>query len=253
MSFVQNWRDVLGSVRAAAPLVHCLSATVSMEIVADGLLAAGARPMMTETLDEAPIVTTAADAVLINLGTLSTDGMLGIPATVDVTRDRGVPWVLDPTAIGLAPVRTALARTFADLAPTVIRGNASEILVLADKGSGGRGADATTSSLEVSGIAHALAGRLGTVVAMSGATDVISDGSDLYQVTGGDEMLTQVTGTGCLLTALTAACCVVASPVDAALAASRWMKAAAETAAARSSGPGSFRMHLLDALNEEAR
>src|SRR5699024_405433 len=102
--------QVLASVRTQEPLVHCLTATVSMGIVADGLLAAGARPMMTETRAEAPVVTTQAEALLINLGTLSTDGLDGIPPTVAAAVRDGRPWVLDPTAIGIAPVRTPLAR-----------------------------------------------------------------------------------------------------------------------------------------------
>ena len=66
-------RPVIAAVREAAPMVHCITATVSMGLVADGLLAAGARPMMTETLQEAPVVTALADALLINFGTLSPD------------------------------------------------------------------------------------------------------------------------------------------------------------------------------------
>ena len=137
---------VLAAVREAAPLVHCLTATVSMQLVADGLLAAGARPMMTETLAEAPVVTTLADALLINLGTLSSDAMEGIPATVEVTHAEARPWVLDPTAIGLAPVRTPLARQLLEQRPTVVRGNASEVLALVGAGTGGRGADSTASA-----------------------------------------------------------------------------------------------------------
>src|SRR5699024_8185843 len=89
---------VLAAVREHEPLVHCLTATVSMAIVADGLLAAGARPMMTETRAEAPVVTTMADALTINLGTLSTDAVDGIPPTVAAAVRDGRPWVLDPTA-----------------------------------------------------------------------------------------------------------------------------------------------------------
>src|SRR5690606_3367601 len=128
---------VLEAVRAGAPLVHCITATVSMSLVADGLLAAGASPMMTETLAEAPVVTTLADALLINLGTLSTDAMDAIPATVDIATRQERPWVLDPTAIGIAPVRTPLARELLASRPTVVRGNASEVLTLAGHDGGG--------------------------------------------------------------------------------------------------------------------
>ena len=108
---LERVRPVLDAVRGRAPLVHCLSAAVSMEIVADGLLAAGARPMMTETAAEAPHMVPLADALLINLGTLSTDGAEGIPATVEAARGLGLPWVLDPAAVGAAPVRTTAGLT----------------------------------------------------------------------------------------------------------------------------------------------
>ena len=128
------------AVRARRPLVHCLSATVSMSLVADGLLAAGASPMMTETAQEAPTMTALADAALINLGTLSTDGMEGIPATVRACVELDHPWVLDPAAAGVAPVRTVLARDLLRRRPDVVRANASEVLALVGS-SGGRGAD----------------------------------------------------------------------------------------------------------------
>src|SRR5699024_4157120 len=145
---LQRAWPVLAAVRQRQPLVHCITAAVSMGIVADGLLAAGARPMMTETVAEAPAVTEAADALLVNLGTLSTDAMAAIPATVEVTSQAGRPWVLDPTAIGRAPVRTPLARRLLREGPAVVRGNASEMLALAGESDGGRGADSVAAPHE---------------------------------------------------------------------------------------------------------
>lgn len=241
---------VIAAVRERAPLVHCITATVSMGIVADGLLAAGARPMMTETLAEAPVVTTVADALAVNLGTLSTDAMDGIPATVAAAVRNGRPWVLDPTAIGLAPVRTPLARRLLESRPAVVRGNASEVLALAGTGAGGRGADSVASPAAAEDAARWVAGRTGGTVAISGATDLVLDGGRRALLTRGTPLLARVTGTGCLLGALTAACCAVeADPFRAALAATTWLTVAGEMAAERAAGPGSFRMELFDALD----
>ena len=245
---------VLAAVREQAPLVHCLTATVSMAIVADGLLAAGARPMMTETAAEAPVVTTLADALSINLGTLSTDAMDGIPATVEVAVRDGRPWVLDPTAIGIAPVRTPLARQLVESRPTAVRGNASELLALAGTGPGGRGADSTDTADAAADAAAQVARRTGGAVAVSGAVDLVLDARRQARVDRGSELLPRVTGTGCLLGALTAACTAVhPDPFEAALAATVWLDLAGEAAAARATGPGSFRMHLLDALDAVGR
>lgn len=245
---------VLEAVRRRQPLVHCLTATVSMGIVADGLLAAGARPMMTETLEEAPTLTALADALVINLGTLSTDAMDGIPATVAVAVQDARPWVLDPTAIGIAPVRTPLARTLLESRPDVVRGNASEVLALAGEGHGGRGADSRAVPEHADGAAEAIAARTGGAVAVSGPTDLVLSSTRRARVERGTALLARVTGTGCLLAALTAACrAVEPDPFTAALAATTWMDLAGEGAAQRAAGPGSFRMHLLDALDEVGR
>lgn len=240
--------DVVAAVRRRAPLVHCLTAAVSMNLVADALLAAGARPMMTETIDEAPDVVRRADAVLANLGTLSTDGRAGIPATVEVAVALGLPWVLDPAAVGPSPVRIGLAQDLLRRGPSVVRANASEVLVLAGKSAGGRGADSTDRSEDALQAARGLARETGAVVAISGAVDVITDGQQELRLHNGHPMLTRVTGTGCALGALTAACCAVAEPITAAVAATAWLAVAGEHAARRARGPGSFKIELLDEL-----
>ncbi len=230
-------------------MVHCVASTVSMALIADGLLAAGARPMMTETPAEAPVVTLKADALLVNLGTLSTDAADGIPPTIASARAVAHPWVLDPAAVGAAPLRTPLAVGLLDQGPSIVRANASEILVLAGMGSGGRGADATDQVGDAEGSARAVARRTGGVVAVSGPTDLVTDGHRTAFVPGGTPLLTRVSGTGCLLGALTAACAAVAPPWEAALAASTWLATAGELAATGSAGPGTFRVALVDALD----
>lgn len=238
--------EVITAVRKRAPLVHCLSATVSMGIVADGLLAAGARPMMTETAAEAPILVQRADALLINLGTLSTDGLAGIPPTVDAA---DIPWVLDPAAVGPTPTRRELAESLVTRNPDVIRANASEVLVLADRAPGGRGPDATVSVEDVVDAATRLARRSGAVIAVSGPTDHLIDPDDhQVKLSNGSPLLQLVVGTGCLLGALTAACCAVADPLKAAIAATSWLNVSAELAASESLGPASFRLRLIDQL-----
>lgn len=240
---------VVAAVRERAPLVHCITATVSMGLVADGLLAAGARPMMTETEAEAPAMTVLADALLVNLGTLSTDGAQGIPLTVARTVAAGHPWLLDPAAVGAGPVRARLARDLLAHRPTAIRGNASEILALGGQGSGGRGADATDTPAQARAAGAELASRSGTIVAISGPVDLITDGGRDVRVHGGTALLTRVTGAGCLLGALTAACVAVADPWHGVVAAAAWLALAGENAAGIASRPGSFRVALIDALD----
>ncbi len=244
-------RPVVRALREQAPLVHCITASVSMGLVADGLLAAGARPMMTETLAEAPTLTSVADALLVNLGTLSADATASIPAVVEVATEHGRPWVLDPTAIGLAPVRTPLARRLLPSRPTVVRANASEALALVGQGRGGRGADSVATPDGARDAATTLARRTGGAVAVSGEVDLVLDERREARLARGTALLSRVTGTGCLLGALTAACAAVHDdPFEAALAATTWMALAGERAAEAARRPGSFRPALLDALDE---
>lgn len=246
----------LTSMRARPPLVQGIVGSVTRGLVADGLLAAGARPMLTETRDEAPALVTIADALLVNLGSLSTDGREGCLPTARVAATAGTPWVLDPTAIGLAPVRTPLAHELLAVGPTAVRGNASEVLSLAGGGPGGRGADSTAGPDEAAEAARALATQHGCVVAVSGAVDLITDGDRVVRVTSGRPVLARVSGTGCLLGALTAATLAGTTgprsakgvtPFAAVLAATALLTVAADRAGHL--GPGSFRIALLDALD----
>ncbi|WP_435202799.1 hydroxyethylthiazole kinase [Janibacter sp. GS2] len=241
------------AMRARPPLVHGATGSVTRSFVADGLLAAGARPMLTESVEEAPTLVTVADALLVNLGSLSTDGMAGFVPTARAAGEHDVPWVLDPTAVGLAPVRTPLAHELLALGPTVVRGNASEVLTLMRDGRGGRGADSTATPDAAATAARELASGGRCVVAVSGARDLITDGSRTVRVTSGSPMLTRVTGAGCLLGGLTAALVAVASrdgratPFVGAVAATALLTVAADRVG--SLAPGSFKVALIDALD----
>lgn len=240
--------DAIDAVRESAPMVHCIGPGVSASLVADGLLAAGARPMMTATASESPTLVAAADALSINLGMLTTDGAEAIPPTITAARNAEVPWVLDPAAIGLAPVRTPLATSIVTERPVIVRGNASEILALHGSGKGGRGADTVNHPDQALAAGTEIARAADSVVAISGLVDLITDGRQMRRVALGSMLLPQVTGTGCLLGALMAACSAVATPWASAVTASAWLGVAGEMAELRASGPGSFRVALIDAL-----
>ncbi len=241
---------VVDAVREQAPLVHCLSSAVSMPTVADALLAAGARPMMTATAAESPRVVTGADALLVNLGTLTAEAATAIEPTVQACEDAGLPWVLDPAAIGArTPVRTELAhRLLRAHFPAVVRCNAAEAEVLAGRGAGGSGPDALGDAAGAQRAFAALADSCRGVSLVTGAVDWIGAAELRAAIERGDPLLTRVTGTGCALGALTAACVAVAAPLSGALTAATWMSLAGEWAAARTSLPGSFRVALMDGL-----
>lgn len=238
------------AMRTRPPLVHGITGSTTRTLVADGLLAAGARPMLTETREEAPALVAVADALLVNLGSLSSDGAAAALPTAGAAAAHGLPWVLDPTAIGVAPLRTPLARQLLALGPTVVRGNASEVRTLVGERGGGRGPDSTSGPDDAARAAGALAVAHGCVVSVSGPVDLVTDGEQVARVTSGVAMLTRITGTGCLLGALTAALSTRATPFVAAVAATALLTVAAERVGDRR--PGSFKVALVDALDEVA-
>ena len=241
--------DALGAMRASTPLVQCLTNTVVTNFTANVLLAAGGSPAMVDVPGEAGDFAAVAAAVLVNLGTPNTEQAAGMREAVVAAIAASTPWVLDPVAVGSLRVRTALAREFAAAGPTLIRGNASEILALAGAAGGGRGVESTDSVAAAADAAGELARTTGAVVAVSGEADLITDGIRTVHVHGGSAMLTRITGGGCALGAICAAFLSTGhDPLAATVAAHAFYSAAAERAAASAAGPGSFAPHFLDAL-----
>jgi hydroxyethylthiazole kinase len=242
----------LTAVRNTAPLVQCITNAVVMNFTANVLLATGAAPAMTDVPGEAGPFTRIASALLINLGTPYAEQRAAIVESVPVAIETGVPWVLDPVAVGSLPIRTGLAADLLTRNPTAIRGNPSEIIALAGAGPGGRGVDAVDSPDDAMDAAHELASRHHSVVAVSGKTDVVTDGQTDLRLRNGDERLTAITGGGCALGALTGAFLAVSpsNPLHAVAAATAVYTIAAEVAADGAPGPGTFAVRLLDALSD---
>lgn len=245
--------SLLEGLRAAPPLTHCITNAVVTGFTANVLLALGAAPAMVDIEGEAGMFAGIASGMLVNLGTPTPEQRAASLQAVEGATASGTPWVLDPVAIGALPVRTGLAHRLAERRPTAVRGNASEILALAGLSAGGRGVDATDSTEAAADAAVSLARRLGSVVAVSGPVDLITDGARVVRLGNGHELLTRVTGGGCALGAVMAAFLGTARASDtdaltAVVAASLVYTIAAERAAAMASGPGSFAVALLDEL-----
>lgn len=242
--------SLLLQVRETTPLVQCLTNAVVTNFTANVLLAVGAAPAMTDIPTEAGQFARIASATLINLGTPHAEQRVGMQEAAEVAHESGTPWVLDPVAVGFLSVRTQLASELLTSRPTAIRGNASEVIALAGLGGGGRGVDSVDSTETAVHSANLLSQKYGSVVAISGATDVITDGTDAIRLSNGHSYLTRVTGGGCALGAVTAAFLAVGGDdrLAAAAAATAVYTVAAELAAAGATGPGSFAVAFLDAL-----
>lgn len=122
--------SLLSKVRSQSPLIQCITNFVSMDLVANTLLSAGASPAMVHSIVEIPDFTPHAKALYINVGTLSPDWLPAMRAAAELACKSGKPWVLDPVAAGASGFRLRACLELVELKPTVIRGNASEIIAL---------------------------------------------------------------------------------------------------------------------------
>lgn len=241
---------LLDRLRIDAPLVQCVTNTVTTNFVANAVLAAGASPAMVDIPGEAGLFAGAAGAVLINVGTPAAEQRAAMLEAARAASAAATPWVLDPVAVGALPIRTGLVRELLALRPAVVRGNASEIRALAGVGSGARGVDTVDGVDAARGAAIEIARAHGAVVAVSGAVDLVTDGASAVRIANGTELFTRITGAGCALGAITAAFTAVGDDrLSAAVAACLVYAVAGELAAERTGAPGSFAVALLDALS----
>jgi len=224
---------------------------VVQTFTANVLLALGASPAMVIEAEEAEQFSAIADALLINVGTLTSSRAQAMRRAIESAVAAGKPWTLDPVAVGALAYRTRFCQQILGLKPAAIRGNASEILALAGMSAGGRGVDTTDTAASALPAAQALARQTNAVVAVTGEVDYVTDGLRTQTITGGDPLMTRVVGTGCALSAVVAASCSLPGDrLDNIAAACGWMKRAGTLAASERRGPGSFAPAFLDALWE---
>ncbi|MCI4666155.1 MAG: hydroxyethylthiazole kinase [Neomegalonema sp.] len=239
----------LTPMRQAAPLVHNITNYVAMNVMANVLLAAGASPAMVHAREEASEFAGIASALTINIGTLSPEWVTAMLQAADAARGAGKPWVFDPVAAGATAYRRKESQLLLEKRPAIIRGNASEILVLAGEAGAGKGVDAADSVAAAQDAAQALAQSHGCVVIATGQIDFVTDGARTAAVRNGHEMMPRVTALGCALTGIVGAFAAVAKdPFEASVAALAYYGVAGELAGRSSRGPGSFAVAFLDAL-----
>jgi hydroxyethylthiazole kinase len=240
--------DVLARVRAERPLVHNITNFVVMNFTANALLAIGASPVMAHAPEEVADFAGMSRALVVNMGTIDSAFFPAMHVAARRARKKHVPWVFDPVGVGATDYRRGIGRHLVRMKPSVVRGNASEIMSLAGEAASGKGVDALDASAAAIEAAKRLSIKRKTVVALTGETDFVVVGDDVTAIEGGHAMSQQVTGTGCAATALVGACLAVAPPREAAIAALQLMKWAGEQAGAKAKGPGSFAVALIDAL-----
>ena len=247
------WADI-SAVRERSPLVHSITNFVVMNLNANVLLAAGASPVMAHAHEEVQAMAGIAQSLVLNIGTLEPAWIESMRLALLTASQRGIPTVLDPVGAGATAYRNASIELLLNTAaPTVIRGNGSEIMSVAGANVQTRGVDSGAAANDALGSARALVGRTGGVVCVSGQTDHIVDATRWALLSNGHPWMTKITGVGCSATALIGAFCAVQPDAwRATVSAMALMgvvgEVAAEKAVVRKQGVGSMQVLMLDEL-----
>ncbi|HEY3419160.1 MAG TPA: hydroxyethylthiazole kinase [Methanomassiliicoccales archaeon] len=244
----QQLSEAFVSLRNKRPLVHHITNYVTVNDCANITLCIGGAPVMADAPQEVEEMVSMAGSLVLNIGTLNNNQVKSMLMAGKTANDRGIPIVLDPVGAGATRYRTEAVRMLMDrLNITIIKGNAGEIGVLAGTGGTVRGVDSEGLNGDPQVIARELARSSGSIVIISGKTDIVSNGESTYMIDNGHELMGKISGTGCMATSIVAAFAAVSQDLTlgsvAALAA---FGIAGENAALRSSAPSSFKVALLD-------
>ncbi|ACL76338.1 hydroxyethylthiazole kinase [Ruminiclostridium cellulolyticum] len=247
---------LISEVRSKKPLIHNITNYVTVNDCANVTLAIGASPIMADDIDEAADITSISSALVINIGTLNKRTIESMILSGKKANEKGIPVIFDPVGAGASALRNETTSTILDkIKISVLRGNLSEISYIAGRNASTKGVDASEADIQSNdsiAVAKAAAVKLGCVVAVTGAVDVISDGKNVVTVLNGHKMLSNVTGTGCMTTALVGSFCgAVKDYFKAAVAGVTVMGISGEIAyeAAGHKGTGSYHIAIIDAIS----
>ncbi|CUU50482.1 hydroxyethylthiazole kinase [Clostridium beijerinckii] len=250
--------SLLNEVRNKKPLVHNITNYVTVNDCANILLAIGASPIMADDIKEAADITKISSALVINIGTLNERTIESMIASGKKANELNIPVVFDPVGAGASDFRNSTTkRLLEEVKISVLRGNMSEIKFISGLGSTTKGVDASendarTGNDEGVDVAKSLAKKLQCTVAITGATDIISDGERVVILENGTKMLSNVTGTGCMTTALIGAFCGAGSDYFiGAVSGIISMGISGEIALDKAGkiGTGSFHIAIIDAIS----
>lgn len=253
--------DLLAKLREEKPLVHHITNYVTVNDCANITLAIGASPVMADDINEVEEMVSMASSLVLNIGTLNERTIHSMLAAGKKANGLNIPIVLDPVGVGATYYRTETAkRLIKELNISVIKGNISEISTLYGMDARTKGVDAEEngdvsendiqSKIE---IAKKLASNLNCVIAITGAIDIITDGTKVYTVENGDAIMSRITGTGCMCASLIGSFCAVSSnALEGALAGVLSMGIVGEIAKEKigisHKGTGSLKVEIMDGI-----
>ena len=249
--------DIVKRVAETSPLSHNMTNLVVQNFAANVAISIGASPIMANYGKEAQDLAGLGGALVINMGTVTPEGLADYSQAIRAYNEVGGPVLLDPVGGGATFVRREAVKTLLKAGYfNVIKGNENEILTVLDEGSvQQKGVDSgtSTSTLEAKAdVVRRLAERERNVILMTGKTDLLSDGTRTFVIENGHEYLGHITGSGCTLGTTISAFLAVERDdrLLAALSGILMFEIAAELAGERDDvrGPGTFVPAFLDSL-----
>jgi len=252
-----NWvGDAIDRLRSKKPLVHNITNFVVMNTAANALLALGASPIMSHGIEDLDDLVPAADAIVINIGTIDEEFAYSMLKAIQLAKMYKKPVVLDPVGAGATRFRTRIALSLLENSGiSVVKGNFGEILGLLGEYGKTRGVDAASYDRSIASEAVLQTSKkFSCVVGLTGYTDFVSDGVNVYEVRlrvesqNLEKVIHRVTGLGCIVSALIGAFLAIENPLKATIAGLATFKAVSYKASEETPYPGSFHVKLYDWL-----
>lgn len=203
-------KPIIRQIREQKPMIHCITNSVTARDCANILLAIGGSAIMAEAKEEVAEITSLCNGLVLNLGMLTKEKLSAMLIAGKRANELAIPVVLDPVGVGASTFRKQAVQTLLKkISVTAIRGNLSEIKVLADQGVKSHGVEKVQEDIlhqgnreAVFAMCRELSRRYHAIVVVSGEQDIIADKEDVCLVHNGCGMMSRVTGTGCQLSAL---------------------------------------------------
>lgn len=245
---VEDIQNALIDLKKLKPLILCLTNYVTMDFVANCLLAIGSAPLMSNCKEELKELIQSSHAIYLNMGSLDPDFISSCDDAIKLAQQYHKPVILDPVGAGASLMRTHEARKIMPCA-SVIKGNASEIMALLNDEVQTKGVETLSSTEDAITSAQVLSQRTQRVFVVSGKKDFITDGKRKHFLDAGSPVMSNITGMGCALGAVISAFTgVVLDSFDAAKLATSYFGFCGTLAHLKSNRPGSFRTAFIDEL-----
>lgn len=202
---IEDLCEAIVNLRDKKPLIEQVTNYVTINDCANVTLAIGASPVMGDGFEEVDQMTMISDALVINYGVINGASLKTMIKAGKTANKHNIGIVLDPVGVGATQFRNeAIVDLLTQVQPTIIKGNASEIMSLSGMDTKSKGVDSSADSLEAIDAALKIARDHRCVCAVTGRIDIITDGRYIVKIYNESDLLSYITGTGCMITSLAA-------------------------------------------------